>query len=527
MRVLKHGVVLVLVALVALTLAACGDDGGSSTEPATTQGQTQTTATVNPDGTLTVASAQGIPQLDPHRIVFFYEHILYPLLWNTLVDYTPDNGAEVQPALAESWDVSDDQKTYTFTLREGVRFHDGTPLTSEQVVGSLRRALDPRTSFIWAWAIPKVASIRATDERTVTIQLEAPSSASFLYGMTKIPIINPANVDEIGRSPVGTGPYRLTEFVPDERVVLERNPDYWGDALQLASIRIEKAQDTTAAVQSLEAGDLDALWGIPWPDVRRFEGGSDIKIVTGELPAVNILLDLDNTSEPFNDPKARLALAHATNKEAIIAAAYAGKGEVSPTNVPFVQGTELYDDSVAPIEYDLEKAEQLFREAGVERGTKLTYWAMAGQYDEWMTMGQILEQDLAKIGIELELRPVEANQWAGRVAPAGQRYPNLVVPNIASGLPAPASLVIWSPGICLCNYSDDRFAELLRAGDSAPLGSAERAQAYADVQKLMAEQVPDIIVGQTSFPIGTRSTVESVWIDPNGIPRFERAATTR
>jgi peptide/nickel transport system substrate-binding protein len=508
----------VLLVLVVLAVAAaCGGDdgdgeaaGGAAAEEVDTQ----------QGGSIVVAAAQGVPQLDPYKILFAWEEVLYPVLWDALTGFEPGS-TEIQPKLAESWEVSDDLKTYTFTLREGVTFTNGKPLTAEDVVRDLERALDPETAFIWAFLIPGIADAEAVDERTVEVTLTEPS-AIFAEAAALIPMMDPDTVDDINQNPVGTGPFTLKEFVPDDHVTVVRNEDYWGDPPALDEIRIVKAQDQTSAVTSLRAGDIHVLWSIPWQDAKELEGG-DVEIVTAEAPAANVIFETDNTAPPFDDVRARQALVYATDKQTIIDAAYAGKVEISKTNQPVPSSHPLFNSDLMEYEFDLDKAKELFAEAGVNEGDTLTFWTTAGQYQEWTVYGQIMQEDFAEIGINLEIKAEEINTWAEKFAPAGKSWPRLLVPNFYSGFPVPLTMGFWKPGICECNFDNAEYNstldEINRTADAD-----QRAELYKEAQRIFNEQAPVVIIGQTSWPIGVRSEVAGVWEDPGTIIHVEDAA---
>jgi peptide/nickel transport system substrate-binding protein len=477
--------------------------------------------TLRSGGEATIAAAQGIGQLDPYKILYSFESVAHTMMWSALTTYTIDGGNDVQPDLAESWKPSDDFRTFTFTLRPGLKLSDGKPLTSKEVKASLERAFDPKTVFLWAILMPDLEKIEAPDPRTVRITLSQPMR-NMPEAMTKIPIEDVSTLKQINRDPVVTGPFKVASFTPDQDLSLVPNENYYGEKPHLDRITLTKAQDNTAAVTSLRGGEIQAVWSIPWTDVRELDGSPDITITTGEKPVQNVMLRSDNTAGVFKNVEARRALAHAIDRKSVLEAIYAGRGIVPGTNDPMPAWSDLAVDGLPPYEFDLDKAKQLFAEAGVGPNTPLTFWAPAGQYTEWTSIGEVLQNDLKKIGITLEIETNEISQFAERFAPAGKRFPNLIVPNIYGGLPTQLLLDWWVPGICECNFDDPAYNEALADAQAAPDDAAYK-EALGRAQKVFNEQAPVTVVVQTSVPVGHQSALKNVWIDPTGDARFADA----
>ncbi len=508
----------------ALGLSACGGGGDGSTVEApaeTSQSDTTASTTLAQGGEATIASAQGVSQLDPYKILFAFEGVVHPLMWATLTQYTPEGGETVEPNLATEWEASADQKTWTFTLRPDLKTSTGEPLTSDKIAASLERAFDPETAFLWAIFIPKVAAVSAPDESTVEIKLKTPGRY-LPAALTKISIMDVDELGKINRSPAVTGPYKVAKFTPDQSLELVPNEHYHGDPPKLDKLIFTKAQDATAAVTSLRAGEVQALWSVPWTDVRELDGNSDVAITTGDKPAQNGLILTDNTSGVFKDVKARQALAHAVDRQSIVDAVYAGRGDVPTTNNPVFQWSDLVTDGLQEYDFDLDKAKELFAEAGVTEGSELTFWAPAGAYPEWTSVGELLQKDLETIGINLKIETNEISQWVEPFAPAGKKFPDMIVPNIYGGMPLPLNLSSWVPGVCECNFDNADYNKALADAQAATDDDAAKA-ALATAQKVFNEQVPVALTVQTSIPVGHVSDLQGIWIDPSGLSRFDRA----
>lgn len=498
-----------------LVLAGCGASGNS--------GGGASEQDIQPGGTLKVGAAQGIPQLNPAIRTFAWEEALFPLLWNGLSK--TDESGEVVPDLAESWQASDDQRTWTFTLREGVTFNNGKPFTADDVVKTFDYYLDPSTATQEANKIAAVEDVKATGESTVVITLSEPI-ATFPAGIVWVKMLDVESLDTIDKNPVGTGPYKVTSFTPDSSLTLVRNEEYWGEKPPLEEIEFVKAAESTAAVTALRSGDLDLLWSVPQGDVEQFESEGDITLVRPESPSQWPSWEVDTTSPPFDDVRARQALAYATDRETILDAAYYGQGTLSPTNNALGEDNPWYGGELTDYSYDLDEAKDLFEAAGVHEGDTLTWWGIAGQYPEWNTSGLILQASLKEIGITLNIDNNDIGTWADGFYPAGKEYPATIVPNFQSTPPEPAySLNFYLEGRCECNWTSPEFEDAFAEAVSEP-DEKKRMAAWATVQEIINEEVPLIVPFQSTVVTAVGPDVAGVWVEGGGQLHLESAGLT-
>ena len=497
-----------LTAVAVLGVTACagtGTDGGS---PASSS-------------SITVAAAQGIPQLNPAIRTFAWEEVLFPLLWNGLTK--TDEAGEIVGDLAESWESSDDLKTWTFHLRDGVEFSNDKPFTSADVVSTFEYYLDDETATQEANKIVAISDVVAVDDLTVEITLSEPVS-TFAAGIVAVKMLDVDTLDTIDKEPIGTGPYVVESFIPDDTLTLVANDGYFGDAPAIAEIVLSKAAESTAAVTGLRSGDIDVLWSVPPGDVEQFETDSAISLVRPENPSQWPSCEMDTTSAPFNDVRARQALAYAIDRQAVLDAAYYGQGLISPTNNALSENNPWYGGDLIDYSYDLDKAKELFAAAGVNEGDTLTWWGVAGSYPEWNTSGEILQASLKEIGINLEIQNNDIGTWVEAFYPAGKSYPGLIVPNFQSTSPEPAySLNFYLEGRCECNWSNadfqGAFAEALATGDPT-----ERAEKWATVQEIINQEVPLIVPLQSTVVTATTSGLEGIWVEGGGQLHLESAS---
>lgn len=471
-------------------------------------------------GSITVAAAQGIPQLNPAIRTFAWEEVLFPLLWNGLSK--TDQSGEIVPDLAESWEPTADQKTWTFILRDGVTFSNGNALTAAEVVSSFEYYLKGETATQEANKISMISNVKATGDLTVEFTLDEPV-ATFPAGIVWVKVLDVASLATIDKEPVTTGPYKVSAFTPDDSLTLVRNDDYFGDAPALDKITLVKAAESTSAVTGLRSGDIDVLWSVPAGDVAQLESESSISIVRPDNPSQWPSWEVDATSAPFNDVRARQALAYSVDRETILEAAYYGQGMVSPTNNALSENNSWYGGDLIDYSYDLDKAKQLFAEAGINEGDTLTWWGIAGSYPEWNTSGEILQASLKEIGINLEIQNNDIGTWVDSFYPAGKSFPGMIVPNFQSTPPEPAySLNFYLPGRCECNWVNDDFLTAFSAALAEPDADARKAE-WAKVQTVINQQVPLIVPLQSTVVTGINSAITGVWSEGGGQLHLESA----
>jgi peptide/nickel transport system substrate-binding protein len=471
-------------------------------------------------GTLTFEAAQGIEVLDPYKKLFQYSESLYPLLWNGLTAFKATTGAVPQPQLAKSWKASSGGKVYTFAMRPGVQFSDGSAIDAKAVVASLQRAFDPATAFFFASFFPKVTGVSAPNNSTVVIRL-AKASNVLPTLLTQVPIIKTAALAQINTKPVVSGPFQVSQFTPNVSLTLVPNPKYWGTKPKLSQIKVVNAQDSTSAVSALQSGSADVMWGLPWNVVGTVKNNPDIKLVFGQ-PSQPTLLDVDNTTAPFNNVKARQALSYALDRETIARTVYAGQVTPALTNQPVAPGTQYYNKSLPKYTYNLAKAKALFAAAGVKSGSSLTYWSVGGTYPDFTSIGVVLQASLKKIGINLEIKTPEVTTWAARFAPAGKKWPGLIVPNFYGAYPQPMSLNWWLPGVCECNYHSKPFENALN-GAYAATSTAKQLALLRQAEKILAADSPAPIVMVSSTPDAVRSNIGGVWESPGTVLQLQDA----
>ncbi|MCR6497984.1 ABC transporter substrate-binding protein [Shinella sp. CPCC 101442] len=376
-------------------------------------------------GTLVVAQNAEITQLDPGRQLGWETFRITRHIFDALVseDLSKSGNDEpspaIIPALAESWAVSPDGKVYTFKLRQGVKFHDGTDFNAEAVAFNIRRAWDPSFEFYDEVTAVNVRNtyiyldkVETPDASTVVLTFKQPFSPLLRLlaqgsGGTGL-IASPESIRKYGNDgvvehPTGTGPYKFVERIRGQSVEIERFDDYWGEKPYLDRIVFRPIPDGNARVAALETGEVDLISWPPRDAVERLKGeGFDVPNVS--IPSI-YYYNVNFANEAFKDVRVRQALVHAIDREAL--ARDLLKGTASPGYSVLVPGSAAFDPAFRDYNFDPEKSKALLKEAGLEKGVSATISIYAGgeAVAEWV------QRDAAKVGINLNIRSYDWNSF--------------------------------------------------------------------------------------------------------------------
>ncbi len=351
------------------------------------------------------------PNLDPTGgAAAAIDEVVYANLFEGLTRYNADGS--ISPGLAHDWDVSEDGTVYTFHLRDGVRFHDGTDLTASDVKFSLDRARAEDSTNAQKALFAGIADVTVVDPMTVQVTLSAPNSA-FPVNMAwgDAVIVAPESADKAATAPVGTGPFKFGRWVQGDRVELVRNPDYWGEAPALESATFKFISDPTAAFAAMMAGDIDAFPGYPAPETLiQFEADPRFQLLIGSTEGETIL-STNNKDEVLSDIRVRQALAHAIDRQEIIDGAMFGYG--TPIGTHFAPHHPDYVDLTGQSAHDPDRARALLAEAGYADGLTLSLKLPPPSYAR--RGGEIIAAQLREVGITAEIENLEWAQWLEQV----------------------------------------------------------------------------------------------------------------
>lgn len=490
--------------------------------PAPVQAQT-------PSDVLIVGQIAEPKSLDPAAVTAVNDFRILVNVYEGLTRYKSGT-LEVEPGLAESWEISDDGTEYTFKLRSGIKFHDGSDFNAEAVKFNFDRMLDENHPqhdtgpFPLAFFFSAVKETMVVDPTTVKFTLNEPyapflSNLAYPTGLIVSPDAVKANGKEFGRNPVGTGPFKFGEWKSNERVVVARNDDYWGDKAGTEAVVFRPITDANTRVAEMLAGGIDLMVEVPPTSLSQFQGeGFNLAEQAG--PHVWFLI-LNAKEGPFADKRVRQAANYAINKDAIVNDVLEGTAEVAagPTPPAFAWA---YNSTLKAYPHDPEKARALLKEAGAE-GAELTFFVTeggSGMLDP-VAMGTAIQADLAAVGLKANIKTYEWNTFLGEVNPGLEGKADMAemawMTNDPDTLPYLALRSgAWPDkgGFNSGYYSNPEVDKLLEAARTAT-DQAERARLYKEMQIIVQEDAPWVFVANWKQNAVTSDRVDNFSLEPS------------
>ncbi|MBW7916825.1 MAG: ABC transporter substrate-binding protein [Trueperaceae bacterium] len=451
-----------------------------------------------------------------------------------LVDFAP-GGTDLIPALATSWTPNDDATVWTFELRQGVKFHDGTPFNAEAVKFNIDRWNDPnspvgnraqgKTFVPWGWVFGgpvgegnKIASVDVTGEYTVQINTTAPvpflpalfAAGYFQFGSPAAITAAGVNYGTPNVGAVGTGPFKFVEWVEGERVVVERNADYWGGPAGVERVVFRGIQEPTARLAELQAGTIDIAVLLTSDDLTTVKNDPNLTVQTAEGEMNVGYIGMSQLSAPMDNVLVRQAVAYAIDREAIVDAFYEGLGIVAQDHLPpsmFGHGKPW------PYEYNPEKAKELLADAGYPNGLDVEFWYMPVSrpyFPSPQPIAEAVASYLADVGIRAELK---TEDWTTYLAdyPTGKFPMYMLGWNADYADPENFLLTFFGPDHSAAQGWDnpDVLEALAKAGQIGD--QDERAALYASVVDAVADAAASIPMAHNVSLNATRKNI-SGWI---------------
>jgi peptide/nickel transport system substrate-binding protein len=520
-------------------LQLLGGAAGAALLGRSRQGTALAQDTPTPGGTLRVVLPMEPDSLDPHRTPSRYMWMVGLAVYDPLV--ISDNQSTIYPNLAKSWEISPDQLTYTFTLRDDVTFHDGTPFNAEAVKYNYDRVVDPKTgSLLSNDDIGPYESATVVDEHTVQVKMkEVYGPLLRMLSLMEFAIISPtaaeaAGLDNYGRTPVGTGPFKFVEWVPQQYASFERNPDYqWGapeiyrnsGPAFLDGVQYQFIVEPQTRLAALEAGEVDAILNVPELDVERLQESDEFAIE--KFPAMGhpTAFVLNTMKPPTDDIVVRQAINKALDREAINQSLFSG--QVQPAFGPISPATFAYWPDVETINaYDPAAADALLQQAGwVREGD---FYTKDGQpltlelytFGTTSDIGEAVQGQLKKNGIASNVNNLD---WSEQKDIAFRGLHNGCLVTFGSPDPRIMKLLYHSDNMRENGWAWSHFKEanpdLQAALDTAldaaeeTTDPAERQTHYTEAQKIIVENALEMSVKSDFQIVGLAKAVQGWEMD--------------
>ena len=435
------------------------------------------------DAALTVGLPQDLDNsLDPYQITAAGTREVLFNVYEGLVK--PDTDGNFVDAVASEHEISEDGLTYTFTLRDGVIFHNGEKVTVDDVLYSFETCAATTTSTAVAEALSDIQDITA-DGNKVVITLPAANS-SFLSTVSGVAIV-PASYKDQATAPVGTGPFKFDSYSPQDKAVFVRNDDYYGEKPALAKVTCKIYEDANALFTALNSGALDMAFHLTVDQVNNLSNGYNV--VEGEMNLVQALY-LNNARAPFDDERVRQALCYAIDIDSLLELTEDGHGVKLGSSV-YPSFTKYFDeDLVGAYPYDPEKAAALLKEAGAE-GISFTI-KVPGNYTPHVDTANVLVEMLSMVGVNASIEKVEFTTWLTDVY-KGRDFDATVIGFDAAYLSPDALLQRWvsDDGSNMINYNNADYDAAIEKAQSSP-DEEEQIQAYKEAQKILSDTAANV-----------------------------------
>jgi peptide/nickel transport system substrate-binding protein len=486
------------IALVALTATACGM-GGSG-------GSGSTDANGSAGGHIVYAeqippNAAWAPETDDAH------DLMRAGCLETLIHYGTDG--ELEPALATEWSQVD-PTTWEFTLRDGVDFQDGTPMDADAVVGALTHLLEAKTPAR-PFNPDVVSGVKAVDASTVQITTPAPDPLTPLrVASPNSGILAPAAYEgkQIDIQGTCTGPFTVTDEVPRQSLTLERNENYWGGDVNIASAEVRFVVDGATRATQLQTGEAQIARGLPAANLSTVEGDSNVELNQLEVPRTTVML-LNNSRPPFDDPLVRQAIQHAVDTSAIVDSVYEGTGE--PAVGPFGPATDWAPEGAEPVAFDQDAARSLLDEAGVDPESLSIELIAYNDRPEFGDVAAVIQDQLGQIGIDVKVRAgeyasVEPDMLSGEFDAALLSRGYLV--DVADPGGYLLSDYTCEGGYNIAHYCDEETDQMIH--DAAAIeDTEERNAAYAEIAEKLQSEAASVFLLHEGSAWGVRTDVEN------------------
>jgi len=442
------------------------------------------------------------PNLDPTSgAAAAVDEVVYGNIFEGLTRIT--QSGDVAPALAESWEIAEDGRSYVFHLRRGVRFHDGSTFDAADVKFTLERAIAPDSTNAQKALLNSMERVDVVDTYTVKLVLNRPNgNIPYALGWGDAVMVAPESATTNANSPIGTGPYKLLNWRRGDSIQLIRNPDYWGAAARLNSVVFKFIGDPAAAFSSMKAGDIDAYPNYPAPEnIDDFKSDPDFKAVVGASEG-KVILAINNKQSPFDNRLVRVAIAHAIDREAVIDGAMFGYGQLIGSH--YTRQSRAYVDLSERYPHDVALAKSLLAEAGYPDGFTASLRLPPRPYAR--RAGEIVAAQLATIGIQIRIENLEWAQWLDQVFKR-REFDMTIVEHIE-----PMDYGIYARDDYYFGYDSPEFRSLFSQSE-AEINDQVKDELLQQIQRRIADDAVNVFLVQSARLSVWRAGLNGLWTD--------------
>lgn len=470
--------------MVGAVLPGCGD---GSKDPGG-QGNNGKTGEPVKGGEITVGIAQDLDDsLDPHQTVAAGTREVLFNIFEGLVK--PNSDGEMIPAVAGKYTLSEDGTTYTFTLREGVKFHNGQTVTAEDVVYSINRcaAVPEGQEKPLVAAFSAVKSVEALDEKTVAVTI-AQRDLEFISYMTAA--IIPADYENQDTAPVGTGPFKFVSRTPQQDFVMERFEDYWGAPAWLDKVTYKICENADALVMNLNGGSIDLCAHLTSAQASQLN--QNFQVLEGTMNLVQAIY-LNNQAKPFDNQLVRQALCYAIDRQGIMDMVADGHGTAVGSSIYPAFTKYFLPELVDKYPHDVAKAKELLAQAGYPDGFDMTI-SVPNNYQPHMDTAEVVAEQLREAGINVTIQPVEWSTWLDTIY-NGRQFQATVVGVDAANMTARAMLERFTSdyGKNFINYNNPAYDALFQQAINAQ-DEAEQTDLYKQMEAMLADTAANVYI---------------------------------
>lgn len=470
--------------MVGAVLPGCGD---GSKDPGG-QGNNGKTGEPVKGGEITVGIAQDLDDsLDPHQTVAAGTREVLFNIFEGLVK--PNSDGEMIPAVAEKYTLSEDGTTYTFTLREGVKFHNGQTVTAEDVVYSINRcaAVPEGQEKPLVAAFSAVKSVEALDEKTVAVTI-AQRDLEFISYMTAA--IIPADYENQDTAPVGTGPFKFVSRTPQQDFVMERFEDYWGAPAWLDKVTYKICENADALVMNLNGGSIDLCAHLTSAQASQLN--QNFQVLEGTMNLVQAIY-LNNQAKPFDNQLVRQALCYAIDRQGIMDMVADGHGTAVGSSIYPAFTKYFLPELVDKYPHSVEKAKELLAQAGYPNGFDMTI-SVPNNYQPHMDTAEVVAEQLREAGIRVTIQPVEWSTWLDTIY-NGRQFQATVVGVDAANMTARAMLERFTSDYAknFINYSNPAYDALFQQAINAT-DEATQTDLYKQMETMLADTAANVYI---------------------------------